>query len=293
MEGEPLFDAVYEILRRLRPRRGPRQQYADAVILGHGLWAAMQGKPMRWACDPDHLPETLAKRGQHPSPPTLSRRLRSAEVLDLLEQYRRLYLTALVLLRSRVKVIDAMPLPVGFGSHDPAAKFGYGGGGKRRGYKLLAIIDAGTGLIEDHLVMPMNRDEARAARQLVERMGPASYLLGDTAFDKTHLYDLAGSRGVQLVAPSKASAKAPGHRRQHPRRARAKALLAGPVGRVLRRIRDRIERRFGNLTTVHLGLGPPPAWVRHLQRVGRWCQLKLAALALRRIEQQGLIAMVK
>lgn len=214
-------------------------------------------------------------------------------MLNLLDQLQRMWLAAVALARCRVKVIDAMPLPVGFGSHDRTAKFGYGGGGKRRGYKLLAIIDATTGLIEDYLLMPMNQDEAQAARQLVERMAPVSYLIGDAGFDKNHLYDLAGQRGIQLVAPTKASARGLGHRRHSLYRLRAKTLLARPLGRVLMRIRGRIERQFGTLVTLHLGLTPLPAWVRHLGRVGRWCQLKIATYTRYRIEQKGLTAMMK
>lgn len=293
MEGKPLWHAVYAMVHAQGERRRPREQYSDRIILGYGLWAAIENKPLTWLSRTEHLPSPLVGCSQRPSPATLSRRLRSPRVLALLDRVQRMWLAAVTLARCRVKVIDAMPLPVGFGSHDRTAKYGYGGGGKRRGYKLLALIDAATGLIEDYLLMPMNQDEARAARQLVERMPPVSYLLGDANFDKNHLYQLAGQRGIQLVAPAKRSAKALGHGRHSVHRLRAKALLQGAIGRLLMRIRTRIERQFGTLVTLHFGLTPLPAWVRHLGRVGRWCQLKIVNHTRSRIEKQGLTAMMK
>lgn len=293
MEDKPLWRAVYAMVHTLGGPRRPREQYSDRIILGYALWAAIENKPLAWLSRTEYLPKTLADHAQRPSPATVSRRLRSVEVLTLLHELQKMWLTAVALARCRVKIIDAMPLAVGFASHDRTAKFGYGGGGKRRGYKLLAIIDAATGLIEDHLVMPMNQDEARAARHLVERMAPTSYLLGDAAFDKNPLYELAGGRGIQLVASSKASAKGLGHRSHSVHRLRAKTLLGGPIGRRLMHLRGRIERQFGTLSTLHLGLTPLPGWVRHLSRVGRWCQLKIASYTLNRIQQQGLNQMMK
>ncbi len=177
---------------------------------------AIHNKPDHWLCHTDHLPGPLAQLAQRPSAATLSRRGRSTPVLQLIEQCVQALLTLHALGRSRVKLIDAMPLRVGFGSHDRTARFGYGGGGKARGYKLMVILDACTGLVEDWLVMPMNVDEAKAARQLVGRMPRGQYLIGDNLFDKNHLYDLAATRGVQLIAPPKRSARGLGHRPHSP-----------------------------------------------------------------------------
>ncbi len=216
MDGESRFSSLYRILQHLGGRRRAYEQFSDATIVACLLWRTIHNKPDHWLCHTDHLPGPLAQLAQRPSAATLSRRGRSTPVLQLIEQCVQALLTLHALGRSRVKLIDAMPLRVGFGSHDRTARFGYGGGGKARGYKLMVILDACTGLVEDWLVMPMNVDEAKAARQLVGRMPRGQYLIGDNLFDKNHLYDLAATRGVQLIAPPKRSARGLGHRPHSP-----------------------------------------------------------------------------
>lgn len=293
MDGEPLWTAMYTMIQHLAPERRPREQFSDAVILGYGLWGALENKPLSWLAQTDRLPEALRRRAQRPSHSTLSRRLRQPAMLRLLEELWQGWLALLALGLSRVKVIDAMPLPVGFGSHDRTAKFGYGGGGKWRGYKLLAIIDAITGLIEDAMVVPMNHDEAKAAQQLIERIEPGTYLLGDAIYDKNHLYDAAGARGIQLIAPSKSRTRGLGHHRHSPYRLKAKRLLERPIGQKLMKLRGQIERQFGTMVTLHLGLTHLPAWIRGIGRVGRWCQFKIVSFIASRTEKQELTSMMQ
>ncbi len=288
MDGESRFSSLYRILQHLGGRRRAYEQFSDATIVACLLWRAIHNKPDHWLCHTDHLPGPLAQLAQRPSAATLSRRGRSTPVLQLIEQCVQALLTLHALGRSRVKLIDAMPLRVGFGSHDRTARFGYGGGGKARGYKLMVILDACTGLVEDWLVMPMNVDEAKAARQLVGACPRGQYLIGDNLFDKNHLYDLAATRGVQLIAPPKRSARGLGHRPHSPAHLHAHRILQRRVGSELMRLRGSIERRFGNLTSHHLGLTHLPAWVRGLGRVGRWCGLKLLSNALARTDTQAL-----
>lgn len=293
MDGEPLLEQVYRLLCHIAGPRRAGYHYSDALILTYGLWAAMENKPLSWIAQTQRLPASLAAYARRPSHATLSRRMRSVEVFELLDQLLTLWMYGVAVLRSRIKVIDAMPLPVGFGSHDRTAKYGYGGGGKYRGYKLVAIIDAATLLIEDAIVIPINEDEPRAARQLIERMPSGLWLLADGVYDKNHLYDLAGSRGIQLLAPSKTSAKGLGHHRHSPHRLRAKAILQRPLGKRLMRKRGQIERAFGIMVTLHLGLTHLPAWIRGISRVGCWCQFKRVAITAARLQQLGLTPLMQ
>jgi hypothetical protein len=105
-------------------------------------------------------------------------------------------------------------------------------------------------------------------------------LLGDAAFDVNPLYEAAAA-GRQLVVPRKRPSGGLGHRPHSPRRLRSIELLSRPFGRGLLRLRDGVERRFGNLTAAAGGLGPLPAWARRLRRVRQWVQGKLILHGLR------------
>lgn len=72
MEGKPLWQAVYAMVQTLGERRRPREQYSDRVILGYGLWATIENKPLTWLSRTDHLPPPLAGCSQRPSPATLN-----------------------------------------------------------------------------------------------------------------------------------------------------------------------------------------------------------------------------
>ncbi len=87
--------------------------------------------------------------------------------------------------------------------------------------------------------------------------------------------------GYQLVAPCR-QAKAPGGGRyRSPHRLRGLEILRGDFGKALFKARTAIERSFGNATAFGGGPGPPPAWVRGLERVRTWVWAKLLINAVR------------
>lgn len=252
-------------------------RYSATVIVGVFLWAAMNDRPVSWAC--------LAKnwRGlpwrRLPSQPTMSRRLKSKPVQALLAALEEA-------LRQQgqphwIKTLDSKPLTVGAGSKDTEATWGMGV--KRmsaRGYKMHVIND-GLPLPAAWCVLPMNVHDSKGASRLLPQLHGGGYVLADSQYDMNHLYDLAAKHQHQLVAPrQKPQSKGLGHRRHSPYRLHSLEMQTRPFGEALLHERGAIERSFGNLTSFGGGLAPLPAWVR-TNRVRLWIQAKLIINGLR------------
>ena len=110
------------------------------------------------------------------------------------------------------------------------------------------------------------------------------YLLGDSVYDSSRLYDWAWHQGFRLLAPRAHPGKGLGHCYQSPLRKRAIEMLESPFdefAKTIRTMRDDIERYFGQLTSFAEGLSPLPSWVRRLHRVGAWVQGKVIIHSLR------------
>lgn len=283
-----LWSALYRIVMTTDyadPARGVR--HSDRWVTLTYLWAVVHDRPTRWATDRDNWPPGTGPVDL-PSQPTLSRRLRAGPV-------RRLVHAALARCRAVapavwVKYLDGKPLPVGGLSKDPDARDGYGAGGYFRGYKLHAVWASGPAPAAWE-VRPANQAEPTLARWLVRRLAGEGYLVGDSSYDSNPLYDCAGRRGHQVVAPPKKPRGAgAGHHRQSPRRLRGLELLGHDFGRALYKSRAAAERCFGHLTSFGGGLGPLPSWVRRLHRVRLWVAAKLLIHATRASPRQALAA---
>jgi hypothetical protein len=270
MESE-LWRRVYQVaVDAGKGRRVKRVQHSDVVVVLTYLWAVLHDRPVSWACRRQNWP--LACRGAaRPSPATMSRRLRRPSVKALLRQIEQ---------RLRVrfgyswcKWIDAKPLPVGESSHDADAHRGYADGRLKRGYKLYVICD-GHGAPDAWKVLPMNLSEAQVARHLVRQVRAEAYLVGDSQYNASRLYDLAARQGLHLVAPRQREGDL-GHHYQSPHRLWAIDVLRRPFGQTLMRQRYAIDRYFGTLTSFGGGLAPLPNWVRTLPRVHLWVQGKI------------------
>lgn len=204
----------------------------------------------------------------------MSRRPKTVEVLRLLAVVHRLWAgqaSGLVL------TVDAKPLLVGSHSKDSDAPWGRVRRGWGKGYKLHAVYGA-EALPRQWDVEPINEAEPTIAAQLVANLEPGGgYLLGDSAYDSNRLHEVTTFGGRQLIAPRKRPGTGLGHDRQTPGRLRSIALLEGPgkFGRTLHAEREGIERRFARLTNHAAGLAPLPNWVRRLDRVRLWVQVKL------------------
>ena len=100
--------------------------------------------------------------------------------------------------------IDAKLLPIGGRGGDKEAGYGYAASAKAKGYKLYAVADAYKGFINWY-VEPMHYNEARVAKTLIPSLQESGYLIGDCAYDCNELYEIVGSRSVQLVASKRFS----------------------------------------------------------------------------------------
>lgn len=294
MEDE-LYALVYRLLceeGNKRPRRG-RSQYRDGLILAVYFWAVVHDRPTCWACRLEHWPARWQWLSL-PSQPTMSRRLRSLSVVLLLmavmERLRQVY-TPQSPADPLVHRLDSRPLVVGGFSKDREARRGYATGGKARGYKSFDLC--GSAVVPDRVLLgSLNWADAEGATRVLNQASLSGYVLADCVHDTNALHRLARSRGLQLITPRKAPGTAVGSHSRDPGRLRSIELLEGPdpFGRDLYRLRDEIERRYGNCSSFGGGLQPLPSWVRTPQRVARWLWAKLILNGLRICINQGLAA---
>jgi len=228
---------------------------------------------VNWACQADNWPDDL-RPDPLPSQPTVSRRSKTVEVLRLLTELERLRPARTFEL---ALTIDGKTLPVGSHSKDPEAAWGHARRGWTKGYKLHAVCGARPAP-QEWDVEPLNEAEPTVGARLIGRLDPGGgYLLGDGAYDSNPLHEVTTAGGRQLLAPRKRPGTGLGHCRHTPGRIRSIEALEGPAefGRTLHAERDDIERRFGRLTSHAAGLAPLPNWIRRLDRVRLWVQLKL------------------
>ena len=306
------YRRVCRLVDQLCPHgRRPGQQFSDAVIVMVFLYATYSDRAVCWACRAAHWPDEPLRHatvgcGALPSQSTMSRRLRTVGVLQLLDRVR----AALAERLGRghvVKAIDSKPLRVGRYTKDRDARRGRAGAGEMaRGYKLHAVTAAADAFV-CWTVLPMNANDQVAAAVLLPRLsGEASspsssssswgYVGADNAYDANPVYAAAAAANHQLIAPPrKANAHVRDTRRNTPQRIRSLDVCANPLahcglgesfGLGLLRQRKQVERNFGHL--VMDGLHAPPAWVRTPHRVAAWTAAKLVQRMARQAEIKGL-----
>jgi hypothetical protein len=134
--------------------------------------------------------------------------------------------------------------------------------------------------------------EKQMAARMVKRIdtagggGGQGYLLGDSHYDASWLFDCRRGHGHQLVCPRAKPGAGLGHRYHAPDRLRAIAMPEPPAG--LNRFgpspyasRTDVERSFATLVAFGGGLTTLPPWVRRPWRVRRWVWGKLLVNAAR------------
>ena len=268
MEGELWKELYRVIVESGKGRRRAKQQFADRHIAMVYLWSVLCDRPVSWACRRDNWPENRPM-GHLPSGSTMSRRLPSHGVQDVLDHLEQLYRQRMG--KSLFKCIDAMPLVIGNSSGDRQAGYGRSASGKGKGYKFHAILDS-RGTVDSWRVCPMNVNERKIAHRLVREVSGPGYLVGDGEYDDSVLYALAALQHLQLVAPKKRG-KALGHRPQRPERLRGIELQGHAFGRGLLKDRAAIDRYFGCWNSWSAGIKHPPAWSAHADASGDGCRL--------------------
>lgn len=279
MEAE-LWKQVYELLTKIaKGKTIKRATYTDSDIVSTYMWAVINDRPVYWACKKSSWP-IYYRRRPLPNPSTMTRRLRTLQIQRLLRKTEHHLVNLFP--RSVCRWIDAKPLPIGGCSKDKQSAFGHAAACIAKGYKFYAIADKNQGFV-CWTVKSMNHNEPKVAAELISQIDHGGYLVGDTAYDSTKLYDLASIKSIQLVAAQRCKGKSLGHRRHNPYRIRSIELLDRPFGQSLLTGRISIERMFGNLTSFPCGLKPLPHWVRTLFRVQMWMQAKIILYHLWRL----------
>lgn len=272
--------ALYRLAVRL-DRHPTRGIYTTAVIVGVLIWSVIWDRPVAWACRAMNWPVDLRPR-RLPSQSTMSRRLQTAAVQQLLQALGEHETLRGWVAEDQPLIIDAKPLPIGGASKDPDSRWGRGAKGMIKGYKLYTIWGAGPMPLCWRVASAQVSEQAMAERMIPELPHQAGYLLGDKLYDINKLYDLAAAQGYQLLAERKRPGTQLGHCRHSPSRLQGLAILETVAGRDLYRRRGAIERSYGELTCFGGGLGPLNAWVRRIRRVRRWVHVKLLINALRK-----------
>lgn len=137
MERE-LWEQLYAMVRRL-DNAWSGGFYRASEIVAVFLWAVVHDRPTSWACQAGNWPPDLVVVS--PSQSTMSRRLRSRSVSELLRRVER----ALGGDPRRwwAQRIDSKPLPIGSYSKDPDARVGRAANRFAKGYKLHVVWGEG------------------------------------------------------------------------------------------------------------------------------------------------------
>lgn len=295
MEDE-LWRELYPLVQEEAKRRIRRKrcQYSDAAIVLVFFWAVLHDRPVSWACHSKHWPPQC-RWMQLPSQPTMSLRLRTLSVVQLMMAvYHRLQQVPhwpSQSLPPLCRCIDSKPLVVGGFSKDRDARRGYATGGMARGYKLFTIW--GIAVVPDAFALgPLNQADCDGAARLVSSLEGTGYLLADAVHDVNSLHAVCDERGFQLVSPRHKPGTSLGHRSHAPGRLRSLEMLEGPspFGRSLYAAREQIERHYGQCSSFGGGLQPLPSWVRRPHRVALWVLGKLILNGLRICINHGLAA---
>lgn len=301
MEANKRYRRVCRLIDQLSPHgRRKKQQFSDAVIVKVYFWSTHSDRPVVWACDESNWTVPLLEMiGTLPSQPTMSRRLRTVGVLELIERVQAKLADALA--DNVVKVVDSKPLRVGSYSKDRDAKRGRAAGEMARGYKLHALTSGKS--FKLWTLTAMNTNDQVGAVTLLPKLldggaggGGWGYVAADNGYDANPMHRLTRAANHQLVAPPrKSNAHVRDVRRNTPERIRSLDICANPLkycgvgdstfARSLVKQRDQIERNFGN--AAMMGMFAPPPWVRTPHRVAAWTAAKLIQRMMRQVEIAG------
>ena len=278
-----LNSIFHDFSRSKKYHAGRRFTHQHLTIIRVYLRAVLHDRPTSWATKSANW-KTCFHPAHLPSQPTMSRRLRSPQLKNIIN-------TLSQRLGHRkpskaYKIIDGKPLIISQFTKDPdTPKAGYAHGRYERGYKLYAIFS-------DHFmpaawdVRPINHSELTVTREtLLDQLSlkETGYLLGDRLYDSNHVYEKANQKGLQLIAPRVRAGTQLGHRKHSPYRLKGLAIARSKQGWRYLVERKQVEREFAQLIGFGGGLTCLPMWVRRLHRVKMWVWGKLVVNALRKM----------
>jgi hypothetical protein len=275
-----LSQAICAVQRQFK--FNPRDTHRTSLIVRVHLWSVLHDRPTVWGCNRNNwtdktVPEPL------PDQSTMSRRMRRPDFeLFLKAMGRRLNGRP----RARLlKIIDGKPLELPNHTRDPDAAWSRGVSRVSVGYKLHAIY-SGNPMPESFAITPLDVCEKQMMSRMIKRVGGGGYLLGDSHYDASWLFDVCRYHNHQLLTPRGKPGTGLGHHYQSPQRLRAIQMLEPPAGTnefglSLYRLRPAIERQFSQLVSFGGGLNGLPTWVRRIWRVRNWVWAKLLINASR------------
>lgn len=297
-----LYASLYKLVYSLAHPRPRRCRFNDRIIVMVYLWSVLWDRPVCWACDKDNW---FGKNDfELPSDSTMSRRLRTAGVQQLIERAlaagSELFGPAPLL-----KAVDSKPMYVGPYTKDPDAKSGRVARGKMAcGYRLHTLNHGRN--VHFFTLAPMNEHDASVAPVLMEHPEGGGYVAADNApgrakpypYDSNELHEKAAEKNHQLVSPPRACNKGVRDLKHNcPERIRSLDMLDSPLekcglkgefGKELYDGRQRIESGYGGLTMQ--GLHYLPAWARGPRRVALWSAGKILISLIRNAKKKGLAA---
>lgn len=294
MEAQ-LYGSLYKLVWSLAHPRQRRTRFNDRIIVIVYLWSVLWERPVCWACDVANWGGRNAF--ELPSDSTMSRRLRTVAVQQLIERALAAG-SDLFGPPPLVKQIDSKPMYVGPYSKDKDARRGRVAAGQMaRGYRLHTLNHGRA--VRFFTLAPMNEHDSVTAPLMLRRLeGGGGYAAADNAYDTNDLHGESAAVGHQLVAPPRACNRGVRDlKHNRPERIRALDLLDSPLqkcglpgdfGRELYNCRQRVESGYGGLTL--LGLHFLPAWVRGPRRVALWAAGKILIFLCRDARKKGLMA---
>lgn len=297
--------AIQRAARRVKEPGCRKPLYPNWLIVAMYLWSVWHDRCLSWACDRGHYGGLFRPRGKLPSVSRFSRRVKTDAVQAILGRvHEELRACGLA---SDVGYFDGKPLVVSPVSKDPDAARGKVSGGfakserNRRlpasGYKLHAYVNEHR-RIAVWSVTPLNVAEPSVALALTPHLPPVTpqeVVLADSNYDSAPLHRALAEGGRAMLSPLRGCVplkldsprRAKTLREMGPARAAAVALwerCPGLARQALKR-RNNVEGVFSVLVCA-AGLGPPPAFVRRLDRVTRWTGAKIILYHARLLAQE-------
>ena len=195
-----IWKAIVKLIVEVdKSKFNPRETYDASLIVRVWMWAVINDRPVKWAVEQRNW-APCDQRWSKPSNSTMSRRLRSDDVVKLLRQVEARVLRPTVS-NNMVWMIDGKPLVISGCSKDKQAGYGRAAGGMAKGYKIHAIVGS-DGSLRQWRVAPMNKDERVMAGRILQRTNVQGYLIADSNYDSNKLHALCDANGnLQLVAP--------------------------------------------------------------------------------------------